>query len=102
MTRGNKNDFPSLFKGNMNCKLNYQDLETIDCQEHILLCKTLIASIKQQVILKEVKYSDLFGNTEKQRNVFQIYISLLNTSDETLASLPMGNDIGPSITGTPM
>ena len=104
MTRGIKNNFPSLFKGNMSCKLNCQDLEIIDCQEHILSCKTLISSlgIEHQVTLKEVKYLDVFGCTEKQRKIVQIYISLLEIRDETLESLPMGIDIGPSITVTPI
>ena len=104
MTRGIKNNFPSFFKGNMSCKLNCQDLETIDCQEHILSCKTLISSlgIEHQVTLKEVKYLDVFGCTENLRKIVKLYVRLLEIREEILESLPMGNDIGPSITVTPI
>ena len=100
MTRGIKHNFPSLFKGNMSCKLKCQDSETIDCQEHILSCKTLISSLsrEQQVTLKEVLYLDVFGCTEKQRKIVQIYISLLDIREEILEMqcLPVGNITGPA------
>ena len=104
MTRGIKNNFPSFFKGNMSCKLNCQESETIDCQEHILSCKKLISSlsIEQQATLKEVIYLDIFGCTEKQQKIVNLYVRLLEIREEILESLPMGNDIGPSITVTPI
>ena len=88
----------------MSCKLNCQESETIDCQEPILSCKKLISSlsIEQQATLKEVIYLDIFGCTEKQQKIVNLYVRLLEIREEILESLPMGNDIGPSITVTPI
>ena len=99
-----------LIQGNTSCKLNCQDSEIIDCQdseiidcqEHILSCRRLISSlsIEQQVTIKEIIYFDIFCCTENQRKFVQIYITLQEIRDETLESLPTGNDIGPSIAVT--
>ena len=104
MTRGLKNNFPSLFRGNLKCKLNCPDLDAIDCQEHLLSCQSLTTrlSSEQQDSLKGLKYSNIFGSTEEQIQIVRIFASLLEIREELLESLPVGPNIGPNIAVAPM
>ena len=103
MTRGIQNNFPSLCRENMRCKLECPDLDAIDCQEHLLSCKSLISrlSIEQQVPLKDIKYSNIFGSTEEQHKIVEIFSCLLEIRGNLLESQPVGLCIGPSMTVTP-
>ena len=87
---------------NVVSSLECPDLDAIDCQEHLLSCKSLISrlSIEQQVTLKDIKYSNIFGSTEEQHRIVEIFSCLLEIRDNLLESLPVGLSIGPSMTVT--
>ena len=96
--------FSSLFQGNMKCKIDFPDTKAIDCQEHLLSCQRLQPKLckTQQVILKEVKYADIFGCLEEQKQIVSIFDSLLNMRADILESLPVGTNTGPIIAVTPI
>ena len=93
-----------MFSGNLKCKLNFPDLDTIDCQEHLLSCQSLTArlSSEQKDKLKGLKYSNIFGSTEEQIQIVWIFARLLEIREELLESLPVGQNIGPNIEVAPV
>ena len=80
MKRGIKNNVSSLFQGNMKCKMDCPVAEAFDFQEHMLICQRLLPRLykTQQDSLTEVKYADIFGSLEEQKQIVSIFDSMLN------------------------
>ena len=98
MTRGVKTNFPSMFRGDMGCKLKCDIPEALDSQQHIKSCPILISKLKGNQHLS-VSYEDIFGSLEEQREAVQVLARILEIRDQLLdESLPVGQNTGPNST----
>ena len=63
---------------NSNLKCQFCTSERDDNQEHMLGCKKLGKYLKRKTVTKDkIEYQDIFGNVEKQKQITQIFIELL-------------------------
>ena len=106
--RGVKCNFSSWYKPNLSCSLSPQCQEE-DSQRHILRCKALLAELTpdQNILLNQVQYEDIYGNTESQKRASILFTGLLDirerlqeaaapSSGSSLAATPPpGSDRGP-------
>ena len=95
MTKDIKNNFSSIYKGNMACRLKCSDPNAIDSQQHLLLCSALTDNITKEQ--NHIKYEDIFGSLEQQREAVLLLAKLLEARQEILEgeSLPVGLITGP-------
>ena len=95
MTKDIKNNFSSIFKGNRACRLKCTDPNAIDSQQHLLMCSVLKENITKEQ--NHIKYEDIFGNLEQQREAVLLLAKLLEARQEILEgeSLPVGLITGP-------
>ena len=70
-----KRNFPNQFNNSIACDLCQTQ---VDCQEHLLRCVKLTNIVK---VPEDIKYSDIFGNTEKQIKIVKIFKQLLRTRE---------------------
>ena len=100
MTRGIRKNFSSMYFGKTTCQL--LDCSEEDDQRHLMTCQALQAYLSQseKVKLSQIKYDDIFGPIEKQREAAEILTRLLEIREEILQddSLPVDSHIGPRIT----
>ena len=73
--RNIKENFPSQFKGNLDCELCYSHA---DSQQNLLVCSELRKRIN---IPNDVQYSDIFQSSEKQLKIVRIMKQLLRTRE---------------------
>jgi hypothetical protein len=66
-----KKNFSSIYKDDIGCRLCKVHVE---CQEHLLDCQELKKYVE---IPEDVKYEDIFKDTEKQLRVVKVYKKLL-------------------------
>ena len=82
--------------------MNCTDLNALDSQAHLLQCKELakLLSDEENLMTKGVKYEDIFGSLEEQREVVVVMARLLEVREEQLEkeSLPVGTHTGPDST----
>ena len=74
--------------------MNCEDINAIDSQPHLLHYKELakLLSSEENIRAKKVKYEDIFGSLEEQRDVVGVMARLLEVREEQLEkeSLPVG------------
>jgi hypothetical protein len=70
-----KTNFSSQHNNNFTCDLCQV---AIDCQEHLLSCVKLKQHVK---VPREIEYSDLFRNTDKQLRIVKIFKQLLRARE---------------------
>ena len=99
MTKNFKSNFPSIFRGNMKCRLNCQELEASDCQSHILKCSTLLENLSPEELVsaKDLEYNHIFGTLVQQGEIVPVLSRMLELREELLEiqRLPVGQNIGP-------
>ena len=66
-----KKNFSSIYKDDIGCRLCKVHVE---CQEHLLKCHELKKHVE---IPEDVKYEDIFKDTEKQLRMVKVYKKLL-------------------------
>ena len=102
MTRNIKQIFSSLYKPNLQCKINCEDSNAVDSQPHLLQCKELakLLSVEENSSIKGVKYEDIFGSLEEHKEVVVVMARLLEVREEQLEKeiLPVGTHTGPDST----
>ena len=79
----------------MACRLKCADPNAIDSQQHLLLCSALKENISKEQ--DHIKYEDIFGSMEQQREAVLLLAKLLEARQELLEgeSLPVGLITGP-------
>ena len=79
--------------------MNCEDRNAIDSQPHLLQCEELVKFLSSDEVMRAkcVKYADIFGNLEEQREVVGVMARLLEVREEPLDKeiLPVGNHTGP-------
>ena len=70
-----KRNFPTQYNYNIVCDLRQVQ---VDCQEHLLSCGELTRHVN---VPTEVKYTDIFSNTDKQLKIVKIFKQLLRTRE---------------------
>ena len=100
MTRNIKNNFSSMHRGNLGCKL-CQEPDMIDSQPHLLSCVKLKEDLNQEELeaVKSVTYNDIFGSLDKQREVSLILTRIMELREDLLEkwSLPVGDTLDLSL-----
>ena len=75
-----KNNFSSKFLNNLLCPLCENDR---DDQTHLLECTELQSRINSRELSKgKVKYNDIFGEVDEQKEATQLFLQLLNIRNE--------------------
>ena len=92
-TRGIRSNFSQLYKNNTNCPLKCWSPEESplkDTQEHLMVCQKI--EINTNNVSKEkIKYHDIYGNVNKQKEIVTLYKQLLDERNIQMeALLPVG------------
>ena len=100
MTRNIKNNFSSMHRGNLGCKL-CQEPDMIDSQPHLLCCVKLREHLNSGELeaVNSVTYNDIFGSLVKQREVSLILTRIMELREDLLEkwSLPVGDTLDLSL-----
>ena len=75
-----KCNFPGIHSDNKctkGCKIN-------EDQAHLLNCIHLVNKMADKSLLAEAEYDDLFGSADKQKQITDIYIELLQIKENIL------------------
>ena len=79
--------------------MNCEDPNAIDSQPRLLQCEELAKFLSSDEVMRAkcVKYADIFGSLEEQREVVGVMARLLEVREEQLDKeiLPVGNHTGP-------
>ena len=70
-----KRNFPTQYNYNIVCDLRQVQ---VDCQEHLLSCGELTRHVN---VPTEVKYTDIFSNTDKQLKIVKMFKQLLRAKE---------------------
>ena len=67
-----KANFSSMYKNNLQCSL-CQDMNTIENEQHMLICPVLTNNPKLKEDIKNVKYEDVFSSSNKQEVAAKVF-----------------------------
>ena len=100
MTRNIKNNFSSMHKGNLGCKL-CQEPDMTDSQSHLSCCVELKEHLNlgELEAVNSVTYNDIFGSLDKQREVSLILTRIMEIREDLLEKwiLPVGDTLDLSL-----
>ena len=79
LTKDIKNNFSSIFKGNMACRLKCSNPNAIYSQQYLILCSALTEHITKEQ--GHIKFVDIFGSLKQQREPVLLLAKLLEAGD---------------------
>ena len=95
--RGIRSNFKNLYRGATHCPLNCSDISPHqDTQQHLLVCSAIKLEQTNTIARNEVKYNDIYGDLQSQKEAVTLFRELLDARDKILnceiPSLSVGTD----------